>query len=76
MDSNDIGILFANNPDDEIEGGTVNYQALNPRNNISLDDLRGLNLADDGGNPWLDYCIGGLEKNLISTLIYSKKIVM
>ena len=62
VDTNDIGTLFANNPDDEVEEGTVNYQALNPRNDISLDDLRALDLADDGGNPWLEFCIDGLQK--------------
>ena len=64
---NTIFDTYANNPGNGEKGGRVIYPVLNPRNNISLDDLRGLNLTADvtgGSGPWdpLDYCIGGVQE--------------
>ena len=57
--------LYANNPGDGVGGGRVNYPTLS--NNITLNDLRGLNLTavgSDGGpcDP-LDYCINNVQKH-------------
>ena len=64
---NTIFDTYANNPGDGIEGGRVNYPTLNPRNIITLDDLRALNLTADGiyGSSWdpLDCCIGHVQEN-------------
>ena len=68
MDSNDTRVLYANNPGDRVQGGRVNYPALNPRDNITLEDLRALNLTADvigGSGPWdpLVLCIGGVQED-------------
>ena len=59
--------LHANNPDGGVKGGRVNYPALNPHKNISLDDLIALNLRSVvlGGSPWdpLDFCLGSVQEN-------------
>ena len=39
--------VYKYNPSEAVQGGRVNYPTLNPRNNITLDDLRGLNLTGE-----------------------------
>ena len=53
---------YTNNPGDGV--GRVNYPALNPRETITLDDLRALNLKSVVyGDLWdpLEFCIRGLQ---------------
>ena len=65
-----IIVRYANNPGDGIKGGRVNYPTLNPHKEISLGDLKALNVRAEmiGGNPldglWdpLDFFIGQVQQ--------------
>ena len=59
--------LHANNPGDGVKGGRVNYPATNPHKDISLDDLKALNVRAEkiGGSLWdpLNFYIGRVQEN-------------
>ena len=66
-DPKSIFDTYANNPGDGIKRGRVNYPTSNPRNNITLDYLKTLNLTAEGivgSDRWdpLDHCIGRVQE--------------
>ena len=65
---NTIFDTYANNPGDGIKRGRVNYPTSNPHKEITLGDLKALNLTAegiDGSDRWdpLDFFIGGVQEN-------------